>query len=116
MHSTRLADFWMGGLSNVLKVITMVSYDRLKLRLLAYNEDRNYPAFELLVTLKAHPSRDRQGASNALFRFLAPRDGNIRSPLYWNQPKQRCSVSGEVELGLGGWGVVFLSILVYSEP
>ena len=52
-----------------LQVKTMESYARLKLRLSAYNYDRNYPAFELVVTLKAHLSRDWQGASNALFRF-----------------------------------------------
>ena len=30
------------------------------------------------------------GNPGFILRLLAPRDGNIRSPLYWNQPKQRC--------------------------
>ena len=41
----------------------------------ATSDEHNFPWFQLVVTLKAHPSRDRQGASNALFRFALSVDG-----------------------------------------
>ena len=75
MRSTRLADFLMGELSKLLQVQMPGSCGLSCTPKIATSDENNFPWFYLVVTLKAHPSRDRQGASNALFRFSPSGDG-----------------------------------------
>ena len=66
----------MGELSKLLQVQMPGSCGLSCTPKVASSDEHNYPWFSLVVTLKAHPSRDRQGASNALFRF-SPTDSVV---------------------------------------